>query len=260
MQKPLLKWIVHAILFSFFFSSLSYAGSQFVVWNVGQGQWTTWITDNFCAHFDMGGERVSLQKIARSCRDKTNFAYFSHWDIDHISFAVRAKALLKNLCTAFPPRGPGSKRKQEFLSALPACLPTEKPSGLKFIQELPFAPELERPLSGVTKGKLSSNDYSRVFVAATRVLVPGDSTLKEEKFWARFVPETVRYLVLGHHGSRTSTGEELLSRMPHLLLAIASSRKARFGHPHPQTLERLKAHHDPVISTEEWGNLWLELP
>ena len=68
-----------------------------------------------------------------------------------------------------------------------------------------------------------------------------------------------QYLLLGHHGSRTSTSEQLLVGLPHLKLAIASSRHRRFGHPHLETQLRLKSHHVPLITTEDWVNihLWL---
>ncbi len=59
--------------------------NYFIVWNVGQGQWTTLVTFEECIHFDMGGERFPLKKIEKFCNKKKNFTYLSHSDWDHIN-------------------------------------------------------------------------------------------------------------------------------------------------------------------------------
>lgn len=93
------------------------------------------------------------------------------------------------------------------------------------------------------------------------VLAPGDSSTRAETTWASTLRnlEETRYLIVGHHGSRTSTGEHLLKRLSRLRLAIASARQRRFGHPHPEVLERLSRHHIPLLRTEDWGNIHIVL-
>jgi competence protein ComEC len=92
-------------------------------------------------------------------------------------------------------------------------------------------------------------------------LIPGDSTAPQEKIWSYHGNmQKTGFLLLGHHGSRTSTSEELLSQLPHLKVAIASARFARYGHPHLEVVRRLKKYHVALLKTEDWGNLWFEIP
>jgi competence protein ComEC len=91
-------------------------------------------------------------------------------------------------------------------------------------------------------------------------MVTGDAPTVEENI---FVHEAkglrdVRWLVLGHHGSRTSTSDNLLRSLPSLRLTIASARHAKYGHPHSEVLQRLRFYRVPVLSTEDWGSIEIE--
>lgn len=216
----------------------------FVIWNVGQGLWTTWVQGDTCLHFDMGGEHSVLSQVRSLCGHRANRVYLSHWDWDHVNFVGKARAVLPLMCVALPPEGTSTPRKQKLLQGLAKCPP--------FSAE----PALLNP--SVTSAKLRSNELSHVLQMKDAVF-PGDSVRSQEKFWARSLSLTqARWLVLGHHGSRTSTSEELLVHMPRLKGAIASARQSRYGHPHPEIVRRLKRYHIPLLRTEDWGNLWIQ--
>ncbi|MGE5084974.1 MAG: hypothetical protein ACM3MG_01640, partial [Bacillota bacterium] len=103
-----------------------------------------------------------------------------------------------------------------------------------------------------------TNSNSHV-VKFENTLLPGDSPQQEEKFWKNqsWIQNT-KILVLGHHGSKTSTSAELIASLPNLQMAIASARWARYKHPHPATVAILQKYHIPLLRTEDWGNIWLE--
>ncbi|WP_413584632.1 ComEC/Rec2 family competence protein [Bdellovibrio sp. HCB274] len=108
------------------------------------------------------------------------------------------------------------------------------------------------------KPKADTNAASQV-VAFKRFLFPGDSPIKAESLWQGLPWVTnARVLVLGHHGSRTSTSEELLDHLPVLKMAIASARWERYKHPHAEVIYRLKKRQIPLLKTEDWGNIWFE--
>jgi len=224
--------------------------SEFVVWNVGQGLWTTLIDGDRCLHFDTGGERAPWRALHAACGDKNNIVHFSHWDLDHISFAGRLARRLSSACLDTAPAGEGSAHKKKLVHALTRCAEQDSAT---------------RTVEGPTHG-LRSNDRSHVFIAgsfASRALtlIPGDSTSHEEKFWARRLPgENLWLLVLGHHGSRTSTSRELLRSLPRVRMAIASSRQAKYGHPHREVAQRLKMAGIALLRTEDWGTLRFEFP
>ncbi len=230
---------------------------QLVVWNVGQGQWVTWEHDGICEHFDIGGELAPWKLIAEHCRSKKNRAHFSHWDWDHIGLAAKAARRFSDFCVVDFPRGPAPSKGKEAILSLPNC--QDEAGGEKAFPTLFHSHQIYWKDSSPME-KLSSNDLSRVFEAGDAV-IPGDSTKREEKLWARRATDfRPRVLVLGHHGSRTSSSELLLHALPSLTMAIASARKARYGHPHQEVCERLHEHHVALLKTEDWGTIRIELP
>ena len=227
---------------------------EVIVWNIGQGQWVSIVTQDKCLHLDMGGEHVNWLPILNSCGEKQNLAYFSHWDLDHISFARPALRKFKYFCVAARPGGPvTSDRKLEMLSAIPNC-EQQANDDFEEVKTTGLRTNLRR--------KLSSNDYSRVFTFNSWLLSQGDSTRTQEKFWVKNLkqPIKIKILILGHHGSRTSSSEELIANLTELKMGISSARKSRYGHPHIEVLQRLKKHGVAALLTEDWGNIHFEIP
>jgi len=215
---------------------------ELIVWNVGQGQWATIIDDQACWHIDMGGEFAPWKEIRALCRTRENRISLSHWDMDHIGFAGGARSQLPNLCLINAPEGPASVKKESLVLSLPRC---GVPS--------PYT-QWSNP-----KGKTAN---AKSWVVLWRgVLAPGDSPRDQEKLWTRHLEglEKVRFFILGHHGSRTSTSVELLQRLTHVKLAIASSRFRRYGHPHEEVVRELDHARIPLLRTEEWGTIHMRL-
>jgi competence protein ComEC len=215
--------------------------SEIVVWNVGQGAWSTVIADGVCWHFDMGGEKMDWRQLGRRCRGRPNRVTFSHWDMDHIGLAGKARRELPQLCRMNLPAGPSSPFKIRLLSQIPPCA-----VGLPF----PTWEDARAP---------SVNGRSRVSIFHATIF-PGDSTRREEKAWMDRLAglSGARVLVLGHHGSRTSTSKGLLARLSSLRMAIASQRFRRYGHPHLEVRRLLREFRIPLLLTEEWGTIHFE--
>jgi competence protein ComEC len=231
-------------LIAFFFGTLGSRDvpPELIVWNVGQGQWATIDDGEICWHLDMGGEFAPWKQIRARCREKENRVSLSHWDSDHLVFLGPSRSHLPNLCLLNRPEGRGSPRKEALLDAVPVC-------GARS----PFA-QWSAPAGR------SANDKSRV-VLWRGVLAPGDSTRAEEKKWLHELPglESTRLLILGHHGSRTSTSTALLRRLKNLRVAIASARRRRYGHPHAEVVNELIEARVPLLRTEEWGAIHFRL-
>ena len=212
--------------------------SYFILWNVGQGQWATFSTPSRCIHFDMGGESVHWTHIQRECQNKKNFLFISHGDWDHISFTSRARYKLKKLCLKNEPILP--KKRKEFFKRFPKCQENLKEVHFHF-----------KPLFQ----NKQANDNSHVF-GISHFLIPGDSTNRMERQWLHGLNASMyKILVLGHHGSQTSTSIELLNSLPYLKQAVTSSRKKKYGHPHRTIQNRLSRYGVPLISTENWGTI-----
>lgn len=65
-------------------------------------------------------------------------------------------------------------------------------------------------------------------------------------------------LKVGHHGSKTSSTAEFLKVVSPDLAVISSGRKNRYGHPHPEVMERLKALGIPTERTDIRGDIAME--
>jgi competence protein ComEC len=62
-------------------------------------------------------------------------------------------------------------------------------------------------------------------------------------------------LKAGHHGSRTASSEEFLEAVHPALAVISCGRRNRYGHPAPETVERMRADGIGVARTDEDGTV-----
>lgn len=81
----------------------------------------------------------------------------------------------------------------------------------------------------------------------------GEDALKEIDF-----SNQIDVLKVAHHGSKNSTGEEVLRSINPKIGLISAGIGNRYGHPHSETLERLKANGVEVYNTQECGAVKME--
>lgn len=65
-------------------------------------------------------------------------------------------------------------------------------------------------------------------------------------------------LKLGHHGSRTSSAIEFLQNVNPSIAIISAGKNNRYGHPHPEVLNRLKNLNIQYLSTITEGTICLQ--
>ncbi len=105
-----------------------------------------------------------------------------------------------------------------------------------------------------TERKEEENDRSIILlaqIAKQRVLLTGDAGLAIED---ELTIGPIDILKAGHHGSNTSTGEELLQKTNPKIVILSVGRKNRYGHPHPDVLERIGTNRI-VFRTDEDGSV-----
>ncbi|MBV9265840.1 MAG: ComEC/Rec2 family competence protein, partial [Acidobacteriaceae bacterium] len=89
-----------------------------------------------------------------------------------------------------------------------------------------------------------------------RVVLEGDAELpSEEEMVADAQLRPVTLLKVGHHGSKTSSGDDLLSQLTPQFAFISDGYKNQFHHPHPTVLKRLAEYGIKVFRTDENGLL-----
>ena len=61
--------------------------------------------------------------------------------------------------------------------------------------------------------------------------------------------------IIFHHGSKNSTSEAFLKILQPDIAVISCGKNNRFGHPHEDTLERVKKVGSKVVTTPESGTV-----
>ncbi len=210
---------------------------NFVVWDVGQGAWSTWIFNGECLHFDMGGEKFPWPEILSHCQYKKNQVYITHDDWDHVNGLFYFQKQAPDICVFYP-----KVSRRKIFTLVPAC------------KKIP--PDLQIISQG--SNSKDRNASSLIYLFRKQVLITGDAPKSEEVQWYWKIPTRLRLLLIGHHGSRTSTSDKLL-RHSRPQLAVVSARQKRYGHPHPNVKTRLKKQRIPMLRTEILGSIYLNL-
>lgn len=65
----------------------------------------------------------------------------------------------------------------------------------------------------------------------------------------------VEILKAAHHGSKNSTSNEFLQKITPDKTIISCGKNNRYGHPHSETIHRLKMHHTKILRTDQKGAL-----
>lgn len=209
---------------------------RFVLWNVGQGQWSTFILPALCLHIDTGGEHFPWKKILQACKARRNLVLFTHFDHDHINAAQKFAFSKLNACgfQSLPPR-------RKF-----------------YLRHCELPPDIISYQPSCTRKKCSRNDLSLI-IGHRGILISGDSPQWQERHWiAHYKNFLPRAWVLGHHGSRTSNAFESFQTL-RPKMALVSARFFKYGHPHAQTVFSTRRVRVPLLKTEDWGNIILEL-
>jgi len=80
----------------------------------------------------------------------------------------------------------------------------------------------------------------------------------EREIVPRLVPARTRILKVAHHGSRTSTSQELLDVWRPQIALISCGRENPFGHPSPEVVSRLEAAGARIYRTDRDGEITVD--
>ncbi len=107
--------------------------------------------------------------------------------------------------------------------------------------------------------KTDTNDASVVILLTygnESYLLTGDlGSNHEDEIVGLDMPKQVTVYKAGHHGSRTSSSELLLSRIRPEYSIISAGKDNKYGHPHGETVERLNKYSKEVLSTVDKGSI-----
>lgn len=120
------------------------------------------------------------------------------------------------------------------------------------------------PRKGESFSEKETNDSSQVLLLTKgefSFLLTGDLPLEREHLLIEsgLLPRNLTVLKAGHHGSKGSTGAELLSYTHPDYVVVSAGKDNRYGHPSTETLERVKKVGSTVMSTIEKGDITFQI-
>jgi beta-lactamase superfamily II metal-dependent hydrolase len=114
------------------------------------------------------------------------------------------------------------------------------------------------PVNYVPK-KSDTNDASVsivVMYGSETFLLTGDLPSTEEgKLITAGVPKDITVYKAGHHGSKYSSGGQLLSYIRPEYSVISAGKDNRYGHPNPEAMARLQKYSKEILSTIDRGTI-----
>ena len=119
-------------------------------------------------------------------------------------------------------------------------------------------------LAGLDSKRLSDNNLSCVIqieMAGWRILIPGDAERKIERLLIDQFGESLQsdILLVGHHGSKTSSSKGFIQAVNPKLAIISSGLNNQFRHPHQSVVDRFKRFSIPVYNTALSGAVEIKL-
>lgn len=233
------------------------------VMDVGSGQCIAFTEGEHTAVVDCGSRGTQanagseLTKYLRgSGRTKIDYLILTHLHTDHISGVVRLMNMMQ-VDTLVMPEYVGYIENGVLVELVNAA--HENGVRLMYISR-----DTELDAGGISLhlyapfDKGDKNDRGIMLTAQAgneNVLITGDVTAPtERKLVAAQDLSDTDILVVGHHGSKYSTSEELLLEAEPEL-AIISVGYNNYGHPTEEVLERLNAHGIRIYRTDECGRI-----
>jgi competence protein ComEC len=204
------------------------------------------------------GRRVVLPFLRRAGVGRLAAVVATHGDADHLGGLPAVIDALDPELVLEPGEPLGRPLYLEFLAAVEASNARWHAARAGDRIELDGVTlEVLSPDSLWLATPLDVNDHGVVLRAtfgAVRVLFQGDAGLPVEARLAGTVGP-VELLKVGHHGSRTATGEAWLDELTPRAAVISVGRANRYGHPAPEVVARLARRGIAVLRTDQHGTI-----
>lgn len=208
--------------------------------DVGQGQCILCLSGADAVAVDCGGwnagERLA-QHMEDVCEFELNYLMLTHLDDDHISGLPFLLELVQVDTVLVPPCS------GEELAVLNELLRPYDTRLMTVDRDTTFSFGTARLECFAPVGEGTSNDSGlsgRVKKEEYAVLVTGDMDIKAEERLLVGHDLRANVLIVGHHGSKNSTGTPLLEAVQPETAVISVGKGNSYGHPAPEALMRLE--------------------
>ena len=235
------------------------------VLDVGQGQCVAGVSAGTAALVDCGGEQEGtagdLAADALSARGiaRVEVLVLTHYHEDHVNGALELMRRMPVRVLAMPSPAPEEADVADTLARLAegrGCevwYITDRTTFLLGNARLTVYPPVG---SGGNDGCLAAVFACGEFESVVTGDLPGEL---EPEMIASGMQFDAEMIVAGHHGSRASCGEAFLDALTPEIAVISVGRDNAYGHPAPETLDRLAERDVTIYRTDLCGDVTVEL-
>ena len=246
---------------------LNYFNNYVIFFYVEQGNMALIHYNNVNVIFDIGSTKENLASniitnyLKKKNISKIDAVVLSHFHADHIN-GINQKLLdevkIEKVIYARP------KEKQEEYDNLMSCINKNNISKLEVTKgdniqigdmNIYFvSPDVDEKIEDDDVANANSL-VSFVTVKNKKILFMGDATKETEEYILNKNINDLNYIdfyQVGHHGSKTSSKDEFISKL-NINTAIISAKKKVYNHPSEETLNTLFNHNISVKITEKEG-------
>lgn len=213
--------------------------------DVGQGDATVY-TDKNCVVVIDAFSNVETYLRSKG-KQHIDYLFLTHSDLDHVK---EAKSLVENM-----------EVKQIITSPYQTIEAIETSTIHQFPTTL-FCGEIRIEILGPVDSMLDDNDDSLIILIhffGKKILFTGDASKERERQIITYINDDIDVLKVGHHGSKTSTSPELLHALKPEFSIISTSINNRYGMPHQEVINQLKAFHIKYYITSIDGSIQMTI-
>ena len=234
----------------------------FTALDVGQGQCLLWQADDFTAVIDCGGSNADEagEAAARALNSagitRIQAVILTHYDTDHCGGVSQLLNRVQVEHLILPDTNASLRQRLTEDAA-------SHGTSVTFLSEEATlsANDTTLRLFPAKNGKNGNEGSLCVLATASEydILITGDrSSVGEQALLDQYSIPPVELLVVGHHGSASSTSSQFLDALTPETAIISVGRNAN-GHPAPETLLRLQQAGVRVLRTDQEGTVVLPI-
>ena len=233
--------------------------------DVGQGSSTALVSGGRTALVDCGGTGsrsagdIAADWFAAQGRARLDLLVLTHFDSDHVGGVEQLLYRMEVARIAIPA---GEADPED--AALLLNLAEEAGTQVILVDETKYLPFGKAELTLFPPFSGGASNEAGLFVLCSvedfDVLITGDADSFVEKMLVKYcaIPD-IELLIVGHHGSKNSSCEEFLRATAPELAVISAGAGNSYGHPAPETLERLEALGSEIHRTDQEGSVTVRL-
>ena len=255
-------YLLLILLIIHYISPLFISNEIIKVLDIGQGDSILIRSHNTTCLIDTGGkynsnyhisDKVTLPILKDLGIRKINKMYLTHGDYDHLGEAINIieKTKVDKIYINSNRVNYNEKKLYKYSN------------NISKLREGSITTCGNMTLYQLNKSFSDENDSSLVLLGIYNdktFLFMGDASIKTEEYiLSNYSIPHINLLKIGHHGSNTSTSNELLDVTTPEIALISVGKDNKFKHPSIETLSKLKKYAIPYFRTDKYGTITISL-